>query len=485
MNKIKSWLVKLGKYLMRFACFGGITWQDGTAPYKEMYSKAFQIAWPAMLEGMLLSVISSVDTYMVKSVHPHAIASINLTAQPRMILLIIAQALCVGTTALISRRKGENDRAGANSVLTQSILLVTGVGIAISLIGTFLAEPIMNLAGADNDTRTMSVAYFQIICSGLIFNCWNLCICAALRATGNTRITMITNITANLVNVVMNYCLIGGHFGFPAMGVRGAALATVIGTAVACSIAFVFVTRKNGYLRLKIRFNAFDKRTMSGLMKVGLSSMAESAALRIGFFINARLIAGINVDALTANTVVNQVTSLSFCTGDGIATAGATMVGQSLGAKRKDKAMGYVKTTIRMAMAVSIALMVLILFLRRPLAQIFVDKDYENALEVINGAALAFVVVIFGIIPQNARVVYSGCLRGAGDVKYVALCSLISVMLLRPLFTVVLCYVVNSHVPWMRLSYTGPWIAFVIDAYVRTWLLMRRINGGKFLDVKL
>ncbi len=397
-----------------------------------------------------------------------------------MILLILAQALCVGTTALISRRKGEGDRAGANSVLTQSMMLITAVGLLISALGYFFAGPIMKLAGADSDTYTMSVAYFEIIASGLMFNCWNLCICAALRATGNTRITMVTNITANLVNVVMNYCLIGGHFGFPAMGVRGAALATVIGTAVGCGIAFFMVLRKNGYLRLRISLNAFDRRTMSGLIKVGTSSMAESVALRIGFFINNRIIAGIGADALTSNTIVSQVTSLSFCLGDGISIAGATMVGQSLGAKRKDKAMGFVKVSMRMAWIVSVALMLGLFFARRVLAQIFTDEAV-----IIAGASLAFIVVIFGIIPQNARVVYSGCLRGAGDVRYVAICSLVSVAIVRPIITWCLCNPLNPVFPWLQLSYTGPWIAFVVDAYVRTALLLNRVRGGKFLDIKL
>lgn len=75
-----------------------------------MYTRAFDLAWPAALEGALLSIIGTVDTVMVKSVDKYAIAAINLTSQPRMILLNLAQALCVGTTALVARRKGEDDR---------------------------------------------------------------------------------------------------------------------------------------------------------------------------------------------------------------------------------------------------------------------------------------------------------------------------------------------------------------------------------------
>lgn len=464
----------------RLTAIRGVEWTGEKPDERSLYKSALSIAWPATIEGALLSIISTVDTVMVSGVNEYAIASVNLTAQPRMILLIIAQALCVGTTALIARRKGENDREGANSVLGQSMILITVIGVLISLLGYFFAEPIMNVAGADADTRRMSVEYFRVIAAGLLFNCWSLCLCAAMRAIGNTRITMVTNITANLVNVFLNYCLIGGHLGFPALGVRGAAIATVSGTAVSCLIAFLFATRRNGYIRFRLKGIRFEKRTMSGLVRVGSSSMAESAALRVGFFINTRMIADIGADALTAYTIVQQVTSLSFTIGDGIATAGATLVGQSLGARRKDTAMAYVKVVRKISMLASFLLMIFIFFARHALAGIFTQKA-----DIILGAGWAFTVVIFGIMSQNGRVVFSGCLRGAGDVRYVAMCSLISVTLIRPILTYVLCYPLNRALPTLMFPFTGPWIAFVIDAYVREYLLYRRIRKGTFLNIKL
>ena len=466
--------------LKRIIGIRGVQWAGERPNDRSLYQTALAIAWPAVLEGALLSIIGSVDTLMVSGVHPSAIASVNLTAQPRMILLIIAQALCVGTTALIARRKGAGDRESANSILSQSMALITAVGLVISLLGYFFAEPIMNVAGADDDTRRMSVEYFEVISLGLLFNCWSLCLCAGMRAIGNTRLTMITNITANLVNVFLNYCLIGGHLGFPALGVRGAAIATVAGTGVSCAIAFYFAMRPDGYLCFRIRRPRFDRQTLGGLLRVGASSMAESAALRIGFFINTRMVADLGVNALTAYTIVSQVTSLSFTLGDGVATAGATLVGQSLGAKRKDAAMAYVKVSRKISMIASILLMIVIFFLRKVLAGLFTEDK-----TVIAGASLAFIAVIFGIMSQNGRVVFSGCLRGAGDVKFVAVCSLLSVTIVRPVLTYLLCYVLSDPWPLFQFAYTGPWIAFVIDAYIREALLSARVRNGKFLEIQL
>ena len=449
-----------------------------TGELKGMYKQSLNIAWPSTVEGVLLSVIGSIDTMMVGTLGPAAIAAVGLTSQPRMILLICAQALCVGTTALCARRKGANDPAAANSCLNQSLALVTVLGLIMSLVGFFGAKQFMQLAGANEDTMEMSVAYFRIISMGLMFNCWSLCICAAMRAIGKTRITMVTNITANLVNVCLNYVLINGKLGFPRLGVRGAAIATVCGTAVSCFIAISFVCRADGYYHLALP--RFDKTTLHGLVSVGSSSIVEAVFLRLGFLINSRLIAGVGTNVFAAYQIVSQVTSLSFTLGDGIATAGTSLVGQSLGARRKDLAMTHVNISRRISVFASILLMAVIFLLRRQLALLFTTEE-----EIILGVTLSFYVVIVGMLPQNGRVVYSGCLRGAGDTKYVAMVALISVAVLRPFLTWLFCYPLNQALPGWQIAVMGPWIAFDIDAFVRNGLLHRRIRQGKWLDIKL
>ena len=107
---------------------------------KELYRKTLYIAWPSTVEGALLSIIGSVDTMMVGTLGAASIAAVGLTGQPRMIMLILAQALCIGTTALCARRKGAQDRVGANACLNQSLAIITVIGILMTLIGYFGAE---------------------------------------------------------------------------------------------------------------------------------------------------------------------------------------------------------------------------------------------------------------------------------------------------------------------------------------------------------
>ncbi len=461
--------------------FKKIKFQSESPTPKELFRDNLKIAWPATLEGALLSIIGSIDTMMVGTLGSASIAAVGLTNQPRMILLILAQALCVGTTAIVARRKGAEDRDAANSCLSQSLWLITGLGIVMTLIGILAARPFMYLAGANDETIDLATEYFRIISAGMLLNFWQLCICAAMRAVGKTTITMITHVTANIVNVILNYCLIGGHFGFPALGVRGAAIATVSGTAVSCMIAFAFALKKGGYLRLKPSFPPkFDRLTISGLVRVGGGSIAESVCLRLGFLMINKMVANIGTAAFAAYQIVSQVTSLSFTLGDGISTAGATMVGQSLGAKRRDVAQANVSIARRLSVIASILLMAVTLIFRKKIGTLFTDEA-----DVLEGVALAFIPVVVSIIPQNARVVYSGCLRGAGDVKYVAMVSLISVAIVRPLCTYVLCYPLRTVLPMLQLAVTGPWIAFVIDSFMRDLMYKKRIKDGEWLNIRL
>ncbi|MBR5743145.1 MAG: MATE family efflux transporter, partial [Clostridia bacterium] len=272
------------------------------------YKTLLLVAWPAALEGMLVSLMNSFDTMMVGRIGPVAIAAVGLCAQPRMILLLLVQALCVGTTSVIARRRGEERQDAAVSCLKQSLVLVTGIGILITVAAYFLADPFLTLAGANEETLPDARIYFRIIAMAFMANCWSLCICAAQRGIGKTRITMITNMIANAVNVFLNYCLIGGHLGFPALGIRGAAIATAIGTCVSCAVAVTVVLRPGGYLSLpksgKLRF---DRETMRGLVKVGSGTIAESVFLRVGFLVSGRLVAGVSTAAYVSTQIVQQV----------------------------------------------------------------------------------------------------------------------------------------------------------------------------------
>ena len=450
---------------------------------KDMYKRILIIAWPSALEGIMMTLMNSFDTMMVGRLGSNAIASVGLCAQPRMILLLIAQSLCMGTTAVVARRKGEGNQKAAISTLQQSLALILIVGVVMTVFGMFLGAPLLKLAGAkEGETLEDAIIYFRYISMAFIFNYISLCICAAMRGIGKTRITMVVHMIANVVNVFLNYCLIFGHFGFPALGIKGAAIATAIGGVVSAGAAVAAVLRKkdNFLCLLPWQKFRFDKDTLRGLVKVGSGTIAESVFMRVGFLLNGKLIAGVSTAAYATNQIVQQVSGLTFCLGDGIGAACTSMVGQSMGAGQKKKAYAYAKLGQRICLYVSIFLIIFIFTGRNWMPRLFNDEP-----QILYASALCFIVCLVGVYPQNMRVMISGCLRGAGDVRYVALVSLISVAILRPLATWFFCYPMNRWFPGMMFGFIGAWISFDVDSVVRWLLLQVRINKGEWVNIKL
>ena len=328
---------------------------------REIYSTVMQVATPAMVDTVLVALISMVDTMMVSSLGSAAIAAVGITSQPRMIILATFLAINTGLTAVVARRRGQEDRAGANAVLGETLSLCSVVSILIAAIGAFFSRPLLLFAGAQADVIDMAVAYFQIIMIGIPFNVVTFCINGAQRGCGNTKISMKINIVANLVNMLFNFLLIGGRLGFPALGVAGAAIATVFGNIVGFVMALISIFGKNEHYLAIERRNMlhWDPHTLKPVLSVGLSAGIEQIFLRVGFFLYVKIVASLGTTAMATHNICQNILNLSFAFCDGMAMSAAALFGQSLGQKRNDLALLYSKTCQRISTIIACGIIVL------------------------------------------------------------------------------------------------------------------------------
>ena len=183
---------------------------------------------------------------MISRLGLSAVAAVGLTIQPRRILLMPVLALNTGASVLVSRRMGEGCPEDANRCMRQFVLLCVVVSALVYGGGFCLARPFMRFSGADADTLRDSVVYFRILMAGQLLQSVSLTVNACLRAAGKTRVSMTTNLAANLMNVVCNYLLIFGNLGFPRWEVAGAAAATALGSLSALLISLWSVRRGAG-----------------------------------------------------------------------------------------------------------------------------------------------------------------------------------------------------------------------------------------------
>ena len=443
-------------------------------PTREIYSRTLNMAVPATTETVLVGIMGMIDTIMVGTISAAAIAAVGITNQPRFMVLSLIVALNTGVTAIVARRKGEGNIFSARSSLKQAILISAMVSLLISALAYVFAYPLLTFAGANIEIIDDSVMFFRITMLSIPFASLAMTIIAAQRGAGNTRISMRINTVSNAVKILFNFLLIGGHLGFPQLGIRGAAIATIIGFSVAFFMSVYSVAGKSSELNiLTLEGWKFDKQTLRGFTNVGSGALFEQLFMRFGFFMFVRVVAGLGTMALVIHQICMNIVMLSFCFAEGLGIASSALVGQSLGAKRPDMAMLYGKVCQRIGLTLSTIMSFVFIFGRRGLIRMFTSEE-----EII--ATGSYLILILAVITfaQISQFIISGALKGAGDAKYVAFVAFVTIGILRPGLAWVFAYP-------MGMGLIGIWFAFLADQAIRLTLNFARFSTGKWMYIRL
>ena len=443
---------------------------------KENVRTATSMAWPAIIESFFVAFAGLVDSLMVSSLGSYAVAAVGLTTQPKFLGLSLFVALNVSISALVARRRGEGRQEDANRILYTAFVFLIIAAIVMSILFVTLAGPIIRMCGSTADTHDSAVAYFQIIMGGMIFNCVQMGINSAQRGAGNTKITMRTNVTSNTINIIANYLLINGHFGFPALGIRGAALATVFGTVVACIMSILSIMKPEEFISVPYIIKNKIKPAVSSLInliRVGYSVFFEQILMRIGFMMTAVMAAHQGTDAMAAHQVGMNIMSLSFSFGDGLQAAAVALIGRSLGAGDSNLAKEYGRICRMLGGTISVCLAVMYFAGARFLLGLFFEEEHIVAI----GVDIMHVIILV-VIFQISQVIYMGCLRGAGDTLYTAMASTVSVTIIRTVVSYAGGYIFG-------LGIVGIWLGVLGDQVSRFIFASVRFKQGKWTKIKI
>ena len=448
---------------------------------KMLYSDIIRIAGPSFLELILTQLTSMADQIMVGhlagTAGVAALSAVGLSAQPKFLLMTMVQSLNIGATAMVARFRGQQNREKANQTFRQSIVLNLVISAIMVILGLTFAAPLLRFmggAGISDEAFGFAMDYFTIQMYGFIPLCMTFTTTAVLRGIGETRKPLMYNTIANVVNVCFNYILIYGKFGFPELGVAGASLATVIGQTVAFFIALSCVLNKKNfvYLSFKEKFK-FDFDILRNVVSIGIPSMIEQLFMRGGNIIFTRAVTSLGDISYATHQICMNIQAMSFMTGNAIANASTTLMGQSLGKKRYDMAEIYVRHTRRVSLVVSVCLGAIICIFGRNIVGLYNDTP-----EII--ALGGGILIALGLIQpiQSNQFVVAGSLRGAGDTKFTAKVTFITVLLVRSGLAVLFINV-------LHVGLWGAWIALMIDQCLRTCLILYRYNTGKWRFMKL
>jgi putative MATE family efflux protein len=447
---------------------------DGVSE-KMLYRDVVKIAWPSFVELTLTQLTSMVDMMMVGGLGSWAITSVGLTTQPKFLLMIMFMAMNVGATALVARYKGEGSPQKANMVLRQALLITFILSVIGSIVGYIASEPMIRFMGAaEAITLEQGTIYLKIQMLGFVFLALTSTMTATLRGVGSSRVTMMYNLASNVVNVIFNYLLIHGHFGFPKMGVIGASLATIIGQFVAFLLALGAILRGRHYLSLRFK-EGFkpNLRVIKSIFKIGIPALVEQVFMRAGMILYVKTVASLGTVAYATHQIAMNIQAMSFMNGQAFSVSGTSLVGQSLGKRRPDMAQAYASRTRRLGMSFSILLGLTFFFLGRPIVGLYTNE----ADVIVQGTRILKYVALVQPL-QSSQFILAGALRGAGDTRATAVISFITVLIIRPGLAFML-------INFFSLGLDGAWFALIADQALRSLLVLLRYNTGKWKSIRI
>lgn len=443
---------------------------------KGITKEAVRMAWPAVCESFFIALAGMVDSLMVSSMGASAVAAVGLTTQPKFMGLALFFAMNVSVSALVARRRGEKNQRSANQILLVAILFVIVATVVISSACVMWANEIINFCGSAPETHEPAVIYYRIIMGCMIFNVLSMVINAAQRGSGNTMIAMRTNIVSNVVNIIANYLLIQGHLGFPALGIAGAAIATVFGTVIACIMSFASLFRRDGFVSIYYIMEQQIRPALEpviSIIKLGFSVFIEQILMRVGFMSTAMMAAKMGTNALAAHQVGMNILGLTFSFGDGMQVAAVALIGRSLGEGSPDKAKAYGKICRMIGLGISCVLAVVYFFGGEWLYHLFFAEQ-----EIVDIGVMIIRIMIIIVLFQVSQVIYMGCLRGAGDTTYTAIASTISVTIIRTSASYFFGFV-------MGLGMAGIWMGILADQISRFLFASIRFKQGKWTKIHI
>jgi putative MATE family efflux protein len=291
-----------------------------------------------VLEMAMESIFAVVDVFWVAHLGPSAVATVGLTESLMTIVYTLAIGLSIGATATVARRIGENDRDGAARTAVQVVVLGIVVSTVLGICGAFWAPALLGFMGGDAELRAMGGQFARIMLGGNATVFLLFLINAVLRGSGDAAAAMRALWLANAINIVLGPLLIFGVGPLPQLGVTGAAVATTIGRGVGVLYAASRMIGVDGRLAITRRHLRPDLGLMARLVKLSGAGTFQVLVGSASWMVLMRVLASFGSTVLAANTIAMRTVMFALLPAWGLSNAAATLVGQSLGARKPERA---------------------------------------------------------------------------------------------------------------------------------------------------
>ncbi len=448
---------------------------------RRMGEEAFRLATPVMVTGGLRILLRLADFVMVGiALGGAGLAALELGIQYFFVGFALSLAVSSGTISVVARYEGAGQPEDADFALKQSLWLSLLISLPLTAIGWFYAEPLVGVLTDDPQTIRLGAAYLEILALSLAFRFWSLVAARALAGMGDTRSPMYVRLATLPTNIVLNALLIFGLFGFPALGIAGAAIGTAV-TNVLTGVVFLGLALSGRFaVTLHPGGRQWDTGVAEEILRVGVPLAGMRLLQTFGRFPFLFVLGTLGTPVLAAYAVGRRLILFALMPAWGYSTASSTLVGQAIGAEQDAEATRYGWETLRIGLATQLLIAAALLVFSRPFVLLFNPDDI--------GLAVAFVRVFgLGVAGFGIDRTMRGALRGAGDTRWPLYGMFIGTFLLRlPIAFLALpvSFVVSvagvSIAPGLGLGLPAVFAAILVDFYAKAAVNTVRFASGRW-----
>lgn len=436
---------------------------------QQMRTKIFAMVWPATVENVLQMMVGIVASAMLGRVGALAVGSVGLGRRVTMLIWGVFAAIGTGTTVMVARSIGADDRKAAGRYAEQAFVLAIVLVLALTGFIVFFPRAIIVALyrTTQGDLLDTATTYLRLIALGIPFMSVMQVTGAIMRGAGNTKVPMQVAMVINLVNVVLSYVLIFGKLGFAPMGIVGAAIAQNIAQAVGAVIALYIMFNRQTDLHFKLRGFKLRIAEIKSVLNIGIPTAVENLLMQLGQIMLTGLVVSFGTVSLAAHQQGMTAESLSYMPAVGFGIAATAFVGQSMGAGSAKQAERYVKELSKWSIIMTLCTASFLVLTPR-----LVFGLLSNESDVIALGAIYLMLMGIAQIPQQLSGVFNGALRGAGDTKAPMVIGALGLWGVRlPL---------AFYFARMGHGIIGVWVAMTIDLFFRFTLSFFRFRRGKW-----
>lgn len=382
---------------------------------KEFYKLLLTIAIPIALQNLIIFFTQMLDTIMLGELGDVAMSASSLANQPFFIFNLLTFGLSGGAAVLTAQYWGKKELQPIRTIITMIIRFAMAIGLILTIVVLLFPSQIMYIFTKETDVIEAGVQYLRIVAFSYFFFGFTNTFFATIRSVEIVKITTVSNIAALITNASLNYILIFGHFGFPALGIKGAAIATLCARLAEFLVGFIYLFFIDKKLKIKVKdFFKFDKVLLKDMMIISTPVALNELMWSLGMSMQAGLLGNLGKEAVAANSIISVVQQLSTVAVFGIANAAAVMIGKAIGEGNMDEARDRGHTFKILSVIFGIFVSAVILLSRN------VAVDFYNVSQATKDLAydMMLVAALIGFFVSISGISIVGILRGGGDTKF-------------------------------------------------------------------